>query len=922
MKRALSFLSLLFLLLLPLSVAASETTGSLSGLIVSAEDGQALPGATVKVESAALMGKRFTTADSEGKFRLVFLPPGAYTVTVSLMGFATTTQTDVKISLGRNVAMEFQLQPSALEETVEIRGTAPLIDTTTTTIGGNITNEEFERLPVSRSYQDLAALIPGVDNDMSDYDPTQLKNSPTIAGSSAPENNYVIDGISTTDALFGTSGTDLTFTFIEEVEVKTGGFEAEYGRASGGIVNVITKSGGNDFSGSLVAFFNNYGMCGSGDWRRYRGEDAEWGGNRYMDIGVDVGGYIIKDKLWFFVAYNPSWNQDRWYDVEGNTKEGEWQTDHYAVKFSWNINPNHKLVLSAFGDPKTYQGDKEQVTRVAPDSYYEVDYDYGSHNYVLKYTGIITSNFLIDASIGYRHQIKDEWPLTDAGNQSMEIYYWNDPAEHGYPDYAQPGTRAGGIGIVQNVDLKRTIYDLKFTYFLGGHSLKAGFNYEINNYDQWQSYSGGTYIVFYETDPDYWYDFYVRTRTNIGESETIYNAYFLQDNWAVNDYLNINFGVRYEIQTIRGVTGDDNIKLDNQWAPRLGFSWDVLKDGKSKLYGSYARFYEMIPMDINLRAFGDESDTIDFYKYGPDNIPFTADDEYADTFVYGAADVPVDPDLEGQYLDEYILGYQMEIIPNWAAGIKFIYRDLQKVIEDSAVDVDGSIDYFIVNPGFGTATEYDKPKREYKAIELSLEKKFSDHYQFSFSYVWSKLEGNYDGLYLFGYDQLDPNLTALYDFPEFNINSDGYLFQDRRHRFKLYGAYAFDFGLVVGSILNVRSGRPISALGYDVYHGYGDGMVNTSPKGSEGRTPWTWTWDLHFEYNLKITESIIPTIILDVFNVTNNNETTQVVDEKYTEEFSSYDEDTMTWSDPNPYWKEPSQYQKPRVIRLGFRLTF
>ncbi|MFC1850213.1 carboxypeptidase regulatory-like domain-containing protein, partial [candidate division CSSED10-310 bacterium] len=275
-------------------VQASETTGSLTGIVLS-KDEQPLPGATITVSSPSLMSERETIAKDAGHFRLVFLPPGKYSVTVSLDGFAKTTKVPVVVALG----LKFLLEPASIQETIEVVAAAPVIDTSITTVGGNITDDEFEQLPTSRRYQDVAALVGGVDNSMGDYD-EQLKDSPTFNGSSAPENNYIIDGLTTTDALFGTSGTHLTFNFIEEVEIISGGYAAEFGRATGGIINVITKSGGNEFSGSLFAFLNTYDMNGSGKYQRYRGVDTDWIGNQYSDFGGDLGGYLIKDKLWFF----------------------------------------------------------------------------------------------------------------------------------------------------------------------------------------------------------------------------------------------------------------------------------------------------------------------------------------------------------------------------------------------------------------------------------------------------------------------------------------------------------------------------------------------------------------------------------------------------------------------------------------------
>jgi len=913
---------------LNMPVTSEATTGSLEGKVISG-DGNVLPGALVTVKGKKLMGERSVTTDADGKFRILLLPPGAYDLTVTLEGFDSKQLSNVIVNLGKVTYVDTaQMEMQSYGGEIVVIAAAPTIDTSSTTVGGNITSEEFARLPVARTYQDIASLIPGVDMDMTSYDPQQLKNSPTFNGSSAPENNYIIDGISTTDPIYGVSGTNLTTSFIDEVEVKTGGYEAEFGRATGGIINVITKSGGDEFHGDVFGFFNTYDMNGSGKWRRYKGEDSDWIGNQYSDYGADLGGYILKEKLWFFAAYNPSFDETKWDGYFGQELKGEWNTNHFAAKLTLNINPQHRVMYSLFGDPKTYAGAKEQNVGFASDEYLNVEYDYGSINNVLKYTGLYADEKLfMDFTLSRHSQQYDEGPENGDYDTPMAIYYWEDPTAHGDDNPLHlDGYRDGNIGLWQEIITDRDTYDLKGTYFLGSHKIKAGFLYEKTQYEQDQAYTGSYYVMYY--------DDYYRTRERVaeGKTSTTNNAFFIQDSWDVTSQLFVHFGLRFEQQVVEGTLGEKNIELgsfgdfNDGWSPRLGVSYDVLGNKTSKIFASYGRFYESIPMDINMRAFGNERDYHRWYYYGDDGIPFTYDngeEMYKETIVDNSLNqVPVDEDLKGQYLDEYILGFDWEAFPNIKLGTKFIYRDLKRVVEDSAVEEDGEIMYFIVNPGEGMADNYDKPNREYLAWELTAERAFADNYQVSASYVYSQLKGNYEGLYMTGYDQLDPNITALYDFPEFNINSDGYLYGDRTHRFKLFGAYtlAMNFAdITLGSAMSVKSGRPISALGWDPDYGYGDGTTFTTERGSEGRTPTLWAWDLHLEFNFRAIKFVRPSLVIDVFNVTNNNETVDVQDDRYTEE---YDDAENPFTIEDPFWKDPTRYQTPRLIRVGFKISF
>ncbi|MFC1853074.1 TonB-dependent receptor domain-containing protein [candidate division CSSED10-310 bacterium] len=934
---------------------AAETTGTLAGIvhtssekelgpfiknpllqstylsIIAGENTQPLTGATIVVESPSLMGKRGSITDERGYFRLVFLPPGHYTVTVQLAGFATVNRSDVTVSLGRTTSLHFTLKPCPVSESIEVTAASPLIDMKTATTGGTITQRDFSRLPIKRTYQDIAALFAGVDNSLGDFDLT-MSGSPSMLDSSGAENNYIIDGFTTTDPYNGTSGTDLTFNFIEDVEIKTGGYEAEYGRATGGIINVITRSGGNVYSGNLITYFNTYDMIGSGKYGTYRGKTSDRVLNQHYDIGVDLGGYLVKDKLWFFLAYNPSFDENKWHFNQGETRRGELITNHFAAKLTWSIGPRYRLVFSAFGDPSRYEGcdlsnpvpnrwfigaDPKFVAG-ADESAYQKIIQRGSQNYILNYTGIVTDSLVVEVSLGYRNQRDSSEPALDEGNDIQRNFRWDDPTDYGFADHLEytNGYVAGGVGIIHDLTSIRKMFDVRSTWYRTGHTLKAGLNYEQNGMDFNLEFSGGKLFSY---APEH---YELQTMSVRETTETINTALFVQDNWQVNDYLIIDLGLRYEIQELKACDGSTAFTISDNIAPRIGLSWDVMNNNKSKVFASYGRFYEAIPLQMNLFMFSNSYWDAEVIWYGPDGLPETSDD-YLGYSLNIMPEAQVDPDLKGQCLDEYLLGSEYEVAPYLALGIVFRYRNIIRIIEDGLWELNpnngSSLTYevMICNPGEGQASELDKPKREYTAVELTADKRFSNRYQFNLSYVWSRLWGNYEGLY-------DPYFTDVYCHfsPLGNIGSDdsedikknipeGYLYQDIRHRFKLHGAYAMDSGLTIGSLLTVQSGRPISAL---LQENYVYGYSFEGARGSEGRTPWLWQWDLHAEYSPRLWHKVDTTVILDVFNVTNNNEIKTVQNFKST--FAGYSEY------PSPYWKEPLTYQLPRRISLGFRFRF
>ena len=399
-------------------------------------------------------------------------------------------------------------------------------------------------------------------------------------------------------------------------------------------------------------------------------------------------------------------------------------------------------------------------------------------------------------------------------------------------------------------------------------------------------------------------------------------------------------------------------KLDDNWAPRLGFVWDVTKNGKSKLYANFGRFYENIPQDINIRAFGGE--TVCFcYNFSPNPADILGDPTAPRaSAVLGSGTEPVDPNLKGQYIDEAIGGFEYEVAPNLALGAKFTYRKLGRVIEDFLVPSEGS--YFIANPSEGTLGKelafYDgvthapapKAERNNYSFELNARKRFSNNWQFLASYVWTKLEGNYDGLFQNSTGQLDPNINSAYDYADFTVNAQGRLSVERQHQLKFDGSYEFKGaldGLNVGLSTWYFSGLPENAYGYSF--AYANWEYFLAPRGSVGRGPADYDLDLHLSYPIKVGKSRL-NVIADIFNLFDRQAIIQA-DERYNlpsdggcagipEALCNGDGGLLAKpnsTDPvgqlsnipgnatNPdYLKKGISFSGARSIRLGVRFTF
>jgi hypothetical protein len=379
------------------------------------------------------------------------------------------------------------------------------------------------------------------------------------------------------------------------------------------------------------------------------------------------------------------------------------------------------------------------------------------------------------------------------------------------------------------------------------------------------------------------------------------------------------------------------------------------------VYFNYGRFYENVPMDINIRAFGGEVAAFS-YNFSPsasDILPATGTPSKSS--ILGGGTEPVAPNLKGQYIDEYLAGFERELKPNFSIGVKYAHRNLGRVIEDFLVPSEGS--YFIANPAEGALGEqmafYDtslpavaspRPVRNYDSVELNAKKRYSRGWQVLASYVWSKLEGNYDGTFQVSTGQLDPNMNSAYDYADFLVNAQGPLSNDRRHAIKLDASYEFQTsavdGLNLGASVRWFSGYALNAYGYSF--AYANWEYYLVPRGSLGRGPADWESNLHASYPIRLGNSSRLEAIVDVFNLFNRQAITRYVQSYNRVENGSCggvpldicngdggiatNPGTLTAlgaisdpaaSSPNPdFLKKGTTFTGQRSIRIGVRVSF
>jgi outer membrane receptor protein involved in Fe transport len=359
------------------------------------------------VTSPNLISPQTGTTDDNGHFKILNLPPGAYKVVVEGSGFSKYEKDGVAVNLGRTATVDAQLNLATATASVTVTGAAA-VDTAANTSGSNVSTEQFSNFPTQRTVQGLYTIAPTVTRSGL-RDATGRDRDPSVAGSSGPENNYILDGVNTTDPAFGGSGANLPFEFVQEVEIKTGAYGAEYGKSTGGIFNVITKSGTNEFHGDLFGYGTTKGLVREVKNFSFTGSSAN--GFSEVDLGGDIGGPIVKDKLWFFGAFNPQRRKNFYLTQTFHTPaENKVTIPFYAGKITWALNNANTFTASTFGDFTKVEGFLANGALTNVNGFgndiraFTGRQETGGHNYAFRLNSTIRPNFIGEFSGGLHFQ--------------------------------------------------------------------------------------------------------------------------------------------------------------------------------------------------------------------------------------------------------------------------------------------------------------------------------------------------------------------------------------------------------------------------------------------------------------------------------------------------------------------------------------
>jgi outer membrane receptor protein involved in Fe transport len=918
-----------------------QTTGIVEGMVTD-QSNAPLPGVTVDLAGTKLQGAHSAVTGADGRYRFLNLIPGEYTVTATLAGFGTV-QKKATVTLDATASANLQLALSTTAE-VTVTGEAPLIDSTSTTAGSNFSGKVIDKLPLnSRNYAAVVLSQPGVQIDNGESQGRSPSGGMaamgggggiSVYGATSSENNFIIDGVNTTNVIKGIQGKDINNEFIQEVEVKTSGYQAEYGRNTGGVINVITKSGGNEFHGGIFGYYNSLNLAA--EQKQVTTPDFSEVGNAQATTitnkntrsegGLDLGGFMVKDRVWFFGAYDrvitgteiaPTTGA-----VAGENFPATQTENKYSVKLTLNLAQSTTLQGVYFSDRQSQVGN----INVNPQSdnananFGRLDLggpDYGARlNQLFGAAGILTLSY---------GQHADRFVTSPTGRDVAQTIDITSITDTGVPDYY--GGFGQVFGPVANNTSSRQAYAGNYTGYLGNHEFKVGGDYEdvatkgttywtgafrneirpclqgsnstcdLTRAPSYTNAQGTTYQVYYQ------HDYFTANGTDLTplvtapfDTPTKRYSGFVQDQWRIAPALTANFGVRYDTETLYNGLQQVAFKLNNEWAPRVGVTWDFVGDGTSKLYASAGRFYYAIPTDLNVRVFTGNTayrtfsyDINDLNQVGPKcdtGAPTPGCVARASLIQIGSVEgEPVDPGIRASYQDEFTIGVEKAIDPTLSVGLKGTYRSLGRTIEDrcdlnpngptgsscalmnpgaTGIDnpgaaglygsCDGSANPTDPNSGLctgpGQGTAVPPAKRIFKGIEFVVRKQFTNEIFAQLSYLGSTLTGNYSGAIREASGQTDPGINADYDYSAFLQNASGRLELDRPNQGRLDAVYNASWGLSAGLQFYVRTGVPTSIQGY--YNGGYPQELYLDQRGYAGRLPTDYEMNLSLGYNLNM----------------------------------------------------------------------
>ncbi len=945
-SRTIKFLIIGIFLVAPL-LAAQDTlqTGVIAGKVADT-DGNALPGVSVTLKSDVLMtGAKSAMTTAGGAYRFTLLPVGTYEVVFEMPGFKTLVKQGVSVAIRRTTTVNATLEITTIDETITVVGETPVVDLKSSTISTNFTIEMLQKLPSARDPWALMEMTPGmVMNSQNVGGSTSGQQSRGyVHGTMSDQTTYNLDGIQVTDAAAaGATAMYFDFDSFAEISIETGAHATDI-QTSGVVLNMITKSGGNRFSGGISVYGETEALQANNIPTTPEYEGVGFGNptDYLYDYGGDLGGPILKDKLWFYTAFRRT-EINRYligYEIDG--QPGTEYTDllHWTGKLTWQLSPSNKMMGWVNYDAKAMPHRGAGPRRPPETTYFQ---DSPSWFFHLEDTWTLNKNLLLNFKLGYYDMYYQLAPQDSVNmNNPAVLIYYSEPYRRMYEDaYYQ-------YSWYYSDRYSATVYaDYFKDDFLGGdHEFKVGFDYQNTPFHTDRKFPGNHTLYFDYPDRTGSYEIWTFRDVKWAQTNEVYSAFF-QDTFSLKKHLTINLGLRFDSThmhtgetTVAGniwtdyytdMTGEAvpttsparrNVVAWNTLYPRIGFTYDLFDNGRTVLKLNLARYSYQVNYDPAWRIIDTGYWEVDYPWDDANEDGVAQTDELGDMwYVDIASKYQIDPDLKSPYVDEGVFGIEQRLAQDIGVSLNFIYRQNKREFYEYNRAIDPETDYTPVtaqDPGpdgeLGTAddggdiTVYDLAEDKvglidyyittrqgyestYRGLEFIFRKKYANKWQLQAALSLGKTNTKLPIAAI-----NDPNNRAFNDgVPSWN---------DTPVIIKVMGSYELPLGFMVGGFFNYRSGFPSQR--YFSYRGLNQGRINveTQKYGSD-RYPALTIVDLRLSKSFSLRKFGTVEFIADLFNSFNR--------------YTTLDWDQESWEG----FKSIYEVLAPRILRLGLKWQF
>jgi len=910
--KTLTLLVALLLIASPLLLAQSRDTGAIVGTIID-DDNVPLPGVTVTITSPKMLGERSSITNADGQYRFPALPPGTYSVKANLEGFGTTIQENVRVSTTVRLTIDLVLSPTALEEEVTVIAESPTIDVKSTeTASVTLNSEMLQNIPFSNFAMDIVNLAPGVSGDVA------------YGASESTGVSYQIDGVDVSDPEAGSAWVFNDPNIVEEAKVMGLGLPAEYGNFTGVIFNQITKSGGNEFSFFAQAIYQADKDKGA-FWQADNNEDylddfPDLTPPRELvtDFAFNLGGPIMKDKLWFF--FGAQYYRSQRYPT-GFPEAVDYKQPRFFIKLTAQLSPSTNI--NAFFENDNYTGiNRGGSATTSP----EATVDQKSPDIVgnLALTQILSERTFFDIKgsffHGYYYLDPETGMDTNAHYDLNDNMLYDSSGTYGYFDRDRFQANASLTHYAE--DFIQGDHDFKFGVEMEYGKVRNRWGYTGTNNFYYVDYTGYGPYGYYYTGP------YLAYQYAGYDSNTTYTRLeeFVQDSWKISDRFNLSLGLRFTHVWGNVQNVDGSVYSNNRIAPRIGFTFDLLGDKSTIIKSHYGQFTEAMLSSYHDRLNPPEAynDAISLYW----DVPGQEWVEY-DRVVHEDL-YRIDESIKHPYMDQFTLGVERELFRDASFSVTFIYRNWKNIVgvidtlaqyAPTSVTVDelgesftvyeqtnvGEHSYTIKNIANGDPYINVDPYRKYMGLEFLFQKRFSNGWQLIASYVYSKSTGNINN----GFAD-DIGWGGSTESPNFWINSDGNSTNDPTHMLKIQGTYVLPFGINFNAYFRAITGNAWTTR-YRTRLPQGRITFFTEQRGSN-HYPIAKTLDMRLEKTFTFSEKYRLGLMFDVFNVFN--------DSTIRDWGTRIGYDWIPGDYPSGDGHEIYSIAQPRQARLGLRFMF